>query len=100
MNDEDRPTLGEVTDPVISDEAALDGITLLLSGKEWEAETIELVADLVRQTGRFISDDTEGLARCICRQDGCDREIEIVQPNSEGDFDYICGAGHVTVEPF
>lgn len=105
MESEERPTLGEVTDHVISDEAALDAIQLLLDGTEWEPETFELVADLVIQSGRQIRDPSdmpipEPQPRMICRQVDCDEEIVKVAPRSDRDWDYICEAGHVSVEPF
>ena len=42
--------------PVLSDVRALDAIAGLLSGNEWDTETIEAVADLVTETGRTIAD--------------------------------------------
>ncbi len=39
-----------------SDTATLNAIAALLSGNEWSPETIENVADLVRASGRNISD--------------------------------------------
>lgn len=42
--------------PVLSDVRALDAIAGLLSGNEWDTETIEAVAGLVTETGRTIAD--------------------------------------------
>ena len=42
--------------PVLSDAQALDAIARLMSGNEWDTETIEAVADLVTETGRAIAD--------------------------------------------
>lgn len=104
MNDDDRPTLGEESDPIISDEAALDAIQLLLDGTEWEAETFELVASLVIQSGRQVRDPdempVEPQPRMLCRRQDCDEEIVKVAPRPDRDFDYVCEAGHVSVEPF
>jgi hypothetical protein len=38
---------------------ALDQITAILSGKEWNAEALDAVADVVRGTGREIKDTDE-----------------------------------------
>lgn len=43
----------------LTDEHALDLIAELLSATEWEVDTIEHVADLVRLTDRAIDDNTE-----------------------------------------
>ena len=42
--------------PVLPDVRALDAIAGLLSGNEWDTETIEAVAELVTETGRAIAD--------------------------------------------
>lgn len=42
--------------PILPDAQALDAIARLMSGNEWDTETIEAVADLVTETGRTIAD--------------------------------------------
>ena len=41
---------------LLSDKGVLDEIAEILSGNEWEAETLDRVADLVRLSGRAIVD--------------------------------------------
>lgn len=38
------------------DDHALDTITRILSGDEWNADTIDTIAEVVRRTGRVIAD--------------------------------------------
>lgn len=38
------------------DDDALDSITRILSGNEWNAGTIDAIAEIVRRTGRTIAD--------------------------------------------
>lgn len=42
----------------ISDSAALDAIAGLMDGAEWDADTTERVAEIVRQSGREVGDPT------------------------------------------
>lgn len=42
--------------PILPDAQALDAIARLMSGNEWDTETIEAVAGLVTETGRTIAD--------------------------------------------
>jgi hypothetical protein len=51
--------LGNV--PKISDHRAMNAIAALMSGHEWDADTLDAIADTVRATGRTIenSDDYE-----------------------------------------
>lgn len=42
--------------PVLPDVRSLDAIAGLMSGNEWDTETIEAVAGLVTETGRTIAD--------------------------------------------
>lgn len=100
---EDKPTLAEVTDPIITDESAMDAIHMLLDGGEWEATTIELVAQIVEQSGRHIREPHETPYvpwRAMCHTEGCDQEIINVVTRPDGDSDYICKAGHKEVQPF
>lgn len=43
------------------DASALDAITRLMNGNEWDADLINLVADVVRGTGRDVSDEAAGI---------------------------------------
>lgn len=43
----------------ISDKAAMDGITEVMSGEEWNADSLDAIADIVGRTGREISDYEE-----------------------------------------
>jgi hypothetical protein len=43
-------------------EEALDAIAELMSGVEWDSDTLEGIADLVRKTGRNIADVEEAPA--------------------------------------
>ena len=45
-----------MSDVTTTDAQALDEIADLLSGNEWDADTIEAIAQLVRQTGRPVED--------------------------------------------
>jgi hypothetical protein len=50
----------------ISDELALERIRFALSGTEWDADTLDTIADLVRSTGRGIADsDEKGYIRTV-----------------------------------
>ena len=40
----------------ITDQEAMEAIHALLSGKEWTSETLDMIAALVRLTGRAIRD--------------------------------------------
>ena len=42
--------------PVLSDTAALDAVAALLSAEQWSADYLDAVADMVRSTGRTITD--------------------------------------------
>lgn len=42
--------------PILPDAAALDAVAALLNESEWSSDYIEAVADMVRSTGRTISD--------------------------------------------
>ena len=42
--------------PVLSDSAALDAVAALLSAEQWSSDHLQAVADMVRSTGRLISD--------------------------------------------
>ena len=50
-----EPFIPEERD-MLTDEDAMNAIRALLSGKEWDASTIEDVAAIVRYTGRDIAD--------------------------------------------
>jgi hypothetical protein len=45
----------------MTDRAALDVIAHTLDGREWEADTLDAIADLVRATGRLVRDVGDGL---------------------------------------
>jgi hypothetical protein len=45
-----------------SDEQALDRIAAALDGREWDADTLDAVAEAIRSTGRTIADPADGLA--------------------------------------
>lgn len=49
----------EMTDAQLPDGGVLDRIQLLLDGQEWDAGTIEMVAELVRRSGREINEPNE-----------------------------------------
>jgi hypothetical protein len=42
--------------PATTDSDALDALALLLSGEEWNADTLDAIADTLRGTGRTIAD--------------------------------------------
>ena len=44
----------------MDDTAALNAITTLLSGSEWNPNTLNEVAEIIRETGRVIDDTEEG----------------------------------------
>jgi hypothetical protein len=47
------------TDRKISDERAMNAIAALMSGSEWSADTLDVIADMVRATGRTVADSGE-----------------------------------------
>lgn len=57
MSDSEINAIGrERGRPVLPDVRSLDAIAGLMSGNEWDTETIEAVAGLVTETGRTIAD--------------------------------------------
>ena len=44
--------------PVLSESEALDAVAALLSAEDWSSDHLNAVADMVRATGRTISDLT------------------------------------------
>lgn len=45
-----------LTHPLNTDASALDHIAAILTGSEWNADTITHIADIVRHTGRTVTD--------------------------------------------
>ena len=48
--------MNETTKTILSDREAVEAIHDLLSGKEWEATTLDAVAFIIEDTGRLIAD--------------------------------------------
>lgn len=42
-----------------TDIAAMNGIAALMSGNEWDADMLDVIADIVRQTGRAVENSDE-----------------------------------------
>lgn len=40
----------------LHDGTALDTITFIMSGKEWSADTLDRIAEIIRETGRVIAE--------------------------------------------
>lgn len=61
LRDYNGNTVGEwrLSDARTSDSTALDAIAGLMHGEEWDADTTERVAEIVRETGREIGDPNE-----------------------------------------
>lgn len=50
------PDSDHIPADALSDKDALDRITDVLSGQEWSADTPELIAEIVKLTGRVVRD--------------------------------------------
>lgn len=50
----------------LPDTAALDMMVELLSGREWDGEDIERVAEIIERTGRKIAEPRVTLESCVC----------------------------------
>jgi hypothetical protein len=60
----------------VKDRNALDDIAELLSGEEWNPETLNTIADLVRETGRDIDDLDASLDACAACCDNLNRRMD------------------------
>lgn len=53
----------ELAERAALDSEALDRIHKLLDGREWSADTLDAIADVVRSTGRVIREPQEDTSR-------------------------------------
>lgn len=53
----------ELAERATLDSEALDRIHKLLDGREWSADTLDAIADVVRSTGRVIREPQEDTSR-------------------------------------
>ena len=97
---DERPSPSDIGESRYTDEAALDAIHLILDGKEWEAETLEIIAEIVEQSGRHIRTLGEIEQDITCRRPDCEALIVEYKERDDGDVDYVCSKGHATAEPF
>lgn len=58
--------MSDTTTPTLSDSAALDALAQLLSADEWSPDTLDQVADIVRDTGRTVDE----VPACHCDGQG------------------------------
>jgi hypothetical protein len=60
MNDNDRIlnsiNLGSSLAAIVTDKLAMDVIATAMSNESWSPDTLDIIADVVRKTGRVISE--------------------------------------------